>query len=292
MKKRTLYISVVVALIIILFVGVATLIRPKSNVDAEGFKSHRMVAHAMGGINGIAYSNTYEAFIANYEKGLRIFEVDLLLSKDNDLIARHEWSESFTKQDILEPDKQGSVLTSAEFKAAKIMDQYEPLNWDEILELMEFYPDVYIVTDTKQIKPDEIDQIFGAIVDSVKTKDPALLERIVPQIYNQPMWEQLQGIHPFESIIFTLYTIHDTDEEVVRFVEEKGITAVTMSETRANKELIASLNKIGVPSYVHTINDPKVMKKFKRMGAYGFYTDFLTEADGQRRSGWLDFLGL
>ena len=255
-----------------------------------------MVAHAMGGIHGQAYTNTYEAFVANYEKGLRIFEVDLLLSKDDDLIARHEWGESFTKlmgqQDELEPDHQGAVLTSAEFKAAKIMGQYEPLTWDEILDLMEFYPDVYIITDTKQIKPEEIDQIFGAIVDSAKAKDPALLERIVPQIYNQPMWEQLQGIHPFESIIFTLYTVHDTDKEVLQFVEDKGISAVTMSETRANKVLIASLNKIGVPSYVHTINDPKIMNKFKRMGAYGFYTDFLTEADGQRRSGWLDFIGL
>ncbi|GGH33351.1 hypothetical protein GCM10008013_38390 [Paenibacillus segetis] len=269
--------------------------RPKSNVEAEGFKAHRMVAHAMGGINGIAYSNTYEAFIANYEKGLRIFEVDLLLSTDNDLIARHEWSENMTKllgqQDELEPDRQGTILTSAEFKAAKIMGQYEPLNWGEILDLMEFYPDVYIVTDTKQIKTEEIDQIFGAIVESAKAKDPVLLERIVPQIYNQSMWEQLQGIHPFESIIFTLYTVHDTDKEVLQFVEDKGITAVTMSETRANKGLIASLNKIGVPSYVHTINDTKIMKKFQRMGAYGFYTDFLTEDDA-KHSGWLDFLGL
>lgn len=295
MKKRTLYISIVAAVILILIVGIATIVRPKNNIVAEGFKSHRMVAHAMGGIHGQAYTNTYEAFVANYEKGLRIFEVDLLLSADDDLIARHEWGKSFTammgQQDELEPERHDGVFTTAEFKEAKIMGQYEPLTWEEILDLMEFYPDVYIVTDTKQIKPEEIDQIFGDIVDSAEAKDPALLERIVPQIYNQPMWDQLQGIHPFESIIFTLYTVHDTNEEVTQFVKEKGITAVTMSDTRANKELISSLNDLGVPSYVHTVNDPKLMMKLKRMGAYGFYTDFLTEKD-VARSEWLDLLGL
>ncbi|MNJ05626.1 hypothetical protein D3C73_1670690 [compost metagenome] len=38
----------------------------------------------------------------------------------------------------------------------------------------------------------------------------------------------------------------------------------------------------GIPSYVHTINDPKEVLKFKRMGVYGFYSDFLGESDTSR----------
>lgn len=265
---------------------------PKSEED--GFRAHRMVAHAMGGIEGLTYTNTYDAFLVNYDQGFRVFEVDLLLSSEGRLVARHEWGESFTRQlgqeDELAADRQGAVLSYAEFKAAKIQGVYEPLDWDDVLELMEQYPDVYIVTDTKQSSPEEIQQIFTQIVDQAKAKDPELLKRVVPQIYNREMWEPVQAIYPFASVIFTLYQTHDTDEEVVAFAKDKHLAAVTMSDTRANAQLIEELNRIGVPSYIHTINDLKTMAKFKRMGAYGFYTDFLTEADLAKNTGMLSLL--
>jgi glycerophosphoryl diester phosphodiesterase len=265
---------------------------PKSEED--GFRAHRMVAHAMGGIEGLTYTNTSDAFLVNYDQGFRVFEVDLLLSSEGRLVARHEWGESFTRQlgqeDELAADRQGAVLSYAEFKAAKIQGVYEPLDWDDVLELMEQYPDVYIITDTKQFSPEEIQQIFTQIVEQAKAKDPELLERVVPQIYNREMWEPVQAIYPFASVIFTLYQTHDTDEEVVAFAEDKHLAAVTMSDTRANAQLIEELNRIGVPSYIHTINDRKTMAKFKRMGAYGFYTDFLTEADLAKNTGMLSLL--
>ncbi|MGN8772104.1 phosphatidylinositol-specific phospholipase C/glycerophosphodiester phosphodiesterase family protein [Paenibacillus barengoltzii] len=265
---------------------------PKSEED--GFRAHRMVAHAMGGIEGLTYTNTYDAFLVNYDQGFRVFEVDLLLSSEGRLVARHEWGESFTRQlgqeDELAADRQGAVLSYAEFKAAKIQGVYEPLDWDDVLELMEQYPDVYIVTDTKQSSPDEIQQIFTQIVDEAKAKDPELLKRVVPQIYNREMLEPVQSIYPFDSVIFTLYQTHDTDDEVVAFAADKHLAAVTMSDTRANAQLIQELNRIGVPSYIHTINDLKTMAKFKRMGAYGFYTDFLTEADLAKNTGMLSLV--
>lgn len=283
---------------LLLILGIVLLVLswlPETPKTGKGdFRAHRMVAHAMGGIEGLTYTNTYDAFLVNYDQGFRVFEVDLLLSSEGRLVARHEWGESFTRQlgqeDELAADRQGAVLSYAEFKAAKIQGVYEPLDWDDVLELMEQYPDVYIVTDTKQSSPEEIQQIFTQIVEQAKAKDPELLERVVPQIYNREMWEPVQAIYPFESVIFTLYQTHDTDEEVVAFAEDKHLAAVTMSDTRANAQLIEELNRIGVPSYIHTINDRKTMAKFKRMGAYGFYTDFLTEADLAKNTGILSLV--
>lgn len=291
MKNKLLY-------NLLLLLGIALLALswlPESpKAEKQGFKAHRMVAHAMGGIEGLTYTNSYDAFVANYEKGFRVFEVDLLLSSDGKLVARHEWGEGFTKQlgeqDKLAADRQGAVLTHAEFKAAKIQDIYEPLDWIDVLELMEQYPDAYIVTDTKQSTSEEIQRIFKQIVDEAKSKNPGLLERIVPQIYNRAMWEPVERIYPFDSVIFTLYQTHETDEEVVAFAEEKELAAITMSDTRANAELIQELNRIGVSSYIHTINDPETIAKFKKMGAYGFYTDFLTEADLAKNTGLLSLL--
>lgn len=292
-NKKTMY-----TLLLLLGLGfllVATLYKPQDREPKEGFAAHRLVAHAMGGIDGLTYSNTYEAFAANYEKGLRVFEADLLLSKDGKLIARHEWGESFTvmmgQEDVMDPGTHAAVWTYEEFKNAKIKGQYEPLGWEDLLDLLKEYPDMYLITDTKQIEPEETDQIFNIIVDSAKEKDPELLNRIVPQIYYQSMWDDIQAKYPFESVIFTLYQTHDSDESVVQFAKDKGIAAITMSETRANADLVASLNELGIPSYVHTINDKDNVLKFKRMGVYGFYTDFLEEED-VHSSSWLHYLGL
>ncbi|WMT40580.1 phosphatidylinositol-specific phospholipase C/glycerophosphodiester phosphodiesterase family protein [Paenibacillus sp. D2_2] len=296
MKRKWLYFILLIIVLLAILIGLIFFNKSNNSLQQqEGFKAHRMIAHAMGGISGKSYTNSYEAFIANYEKGIRVFESDFLLSADDDLIARHEWGESFTKlmgqEDGLKPERYGAIFTTKEFKDAKIMGRYEPLTWDDVLDLMVDYPDMYLVTDTKQIKPEEIDQIFSKIVDGAKKRDPEILTRIVPQIYNHPMWDQIEAIYPFESVIFTLYQTHESDDEVLQFAEEKGLAAITMSEARANKNLVSKLNKLGIPSYVHTINDVETMQKFKNMGVYGFYTDFLTEADGNR-SWWSNYLGL
>ncbi|MGP0587927.1 phosphatidylinositol-specific phospholipase C/glycerophosphodiester phosphodiesterase family protein [Paenibacillus timonensis] len=283
---------------LLLILGIALLALswlPESpKTEKQGFKAHRMVAHAMGGIEGLTYTNSYDAFLANYQKGLRVFEVDLLLSSDGRLVARHEWGQSFTRQlgqqDQLAAERQGAVLSQAEFKAAKIQGTYEPLDWVDVLELMEQYPDAYIVTDTKQSTPEEIQRIFTQIVDEALARNPELLDRVVPQIYNRAMWEPVEQIYPFDSVIFTLYQTHETDEDVVAFAQEKELAAITMSDTRANAGLIKELSRVGVPSYIHTINDSKTLDKFKKMGAYGFYTDFLTEADLAETTGLFSLL--
>lgn len=282
MRNKLLYsLLAVCAIGIILF---AILIKPPEQ-SFTGFKAYRIIAHAMGGIEDMTYTNTRDAFIANYEKGTRVFEVDLLLSKDDELIARHEWGEFFTnmlrQQNELGEDRHGAVWTAAEFKQAKVDGQYEPLLWDDVVELLAEYPDIYIVTDTKQIKPEEIDSIFGKIVDRTKHKDPKLLERIVPQIYSQPMLAQIEKHYPFDSIIYTLYQSQDSDRQVIDFARSNGIAAVTMSEGRVNKKLVKSLQKAGIPTYVHTINDKKLVSDYMKMGVYGFYSDFLAGNDAE-----------
>jgi len=285
---------------LLLFAGVTvlmlfTLSKPQASVpSAPGFQAHRVVAHAMGGIEGLTYTNSYEAFIANYEKGTRVFEADLLLSKDDRLIARHEWGEKFTEmlgqEALVKPDERGTVWSYREFKEAKILGRYEPLGWEDILDLMERYPDIYVVTDTKQIKPEEFNRIYTKIVQSAKKRDASLLDRVVPQIYHREMWGDVERLHSFEQVIYTLYQSEDSDEQVIEFAKEKRLAAVTMSETRATAKLVTALNSIGVPSYVHTVNEPRSIAKFKRMGVYGFYTDFLSEQDAAR-AGWTAYLG-
>ena len=50
------------------------------------------MAHALGGINGQAYTNSKEAIENSYKKGMKLFEVDIKLTSDEKLVCVHGWS--------------------------------------------------------------------------------------------------------------------------------------------------------------------------------------------------------
>lgn len=54
--------------------------------------SNKYLAHALGGIDGQTYTNSKEAIENSYNKGVRLFEVDVKLTSDNKLVCVHGWS--------------------------------------------------------------------------------------------------------------------------------------------------------------------------------------------------------
>ncbi|AQT83571.1 hypothetical protein B1222_02595 [Paenibacillus larvae subsp. pulvifaciens] len=67
----------------------------------QHWSEHKMIAHALGMVGGQDGTNSYEAFLANYKKGFRIFEVDLILTSDGKLAARHDWN--LSRSEIMQP---------------------------------------------------------------------------------------------------------------------------------------------------------------------------------------------
>lgn len=286
MKRNKLIASVImivaVALMLVLTLG------EQKKEPQTGFAAHRVIAHAMGGINNKAYTNTQDAFIANYEQGTRIFEADLLLTSDNELVARHEWTAGMSKklgqEEVLPPDKQGDVLTHEEVMNSPVLELYSPLDIEKIIELMAAYPDAYVVTDTKELEPEQVTKQFELIVEAAQKKDPALLQRIVPQIYSREMLDVVNKVYDFPEMIFTLYQTQDSDEVILEFVKQTGVD-ITMPTERATKSFVRQLKKAGARVYVHTVNDEKEIVKLSRLGVDGFYTDFIAENDLNRIRG-------
>ncbi|KWX75802.1 phosphatidylinositol-specific phospholipase C/glycerophosphodiester phosphodiesterase family protein [Paenibacillus jilunlii] len=279
--KNTRIIATVVMIFALLSLLVITL-DDRNKEPSAGFQSHRIVAHAMGGVNGHAYTNTLEAFVANYEQGTRVFEADLMLTSDDQLVARHEWSKNMSRllgqQTVLPAAKQGTVLEYAQFMDSPILDIYSPLDIEKILDLLQAYPDAYIVTDTKEIKPELVTQQFTLLTEAAERRDPALLERVVPQIYSQDMLDVINKVHVFPEVLYTLYQSQDSDEQVIDFAKERGVD-ITMPSERATKSFVQKLKKAGVRVYVNTVNDEAEIVKLSRLGVDGFYTDFVSEED-------------
>ncbi|WP_135549046.1 phosphatidylinositol-specific phospholipase C/glycerophosphodiester phosphodiesterase family protein [Paenibacillus cymbidii] len=249
--------------------------------------SNRMIAHAMGGIDGEAYTNSLDAFERSYKRGYRVFEVDLLLTDDDKLAARHDWSEDV--QPGLPDDLIGDSISLAEFKEQPILDKYKPLSFRDIVRLMLRYPDIRIVTDTKETDVDLVRTQFEYMKRTAAMIDLSVLDRIIPELYTPEMYDAVMAIYPFPDKLYSLYLNDSTSGEVVRFVREHQIRTVAMPVNRALLDpfLVRKLNDAGVMTYVHAVNNKLEMKLLLSLGVYGVYSDFLAN-DADYYTGYIE----
>lgn len=68
------------------------------NKFSYNWTKYKYVAHALGGVGGKTYTNSPQALEHNYNKGFRVFEVDLDLSSDDELIAWHSFDKVSLKE--------------------------------------------------------------------------------------------------------------------------------------------------------------------------------------------------
>ena len=249
---------------------------------------HSLIAHGMGGMDGdTTLTNSREAFVANYEKGFRVFEADLRLTSDGRLVALHDWTAFlYGARGHGEPDpKDRHPVAWSTFKSLKANKKYETLDIRDIVQLLERYPDAYVVTDTKDRSPDLARKQFELIAEALASSPlPGVGDRIVPQIYNPEMYEVLRKVYPFSSYIYTLYGSNVTEAEVIRFVKKTPkIRAVTMPTSRVNAAFVSRLAELGVRTYTHTVNDPSEYEAYRMLGIDGVYTDFLNPEEARRQ---------
>lgn len=166
---------IIAVLILISAISILLLTYHENEEEPQGFTAYRLIAHAMGSIGEQPYTNAYEAMLANYEKGTRVFEIDLMLTEDRKVVARHEWTESMTQQlgqqDKLPDHKQAARLTHEEFINTPILEQYQPMDIEAIMDMMQHYSDMYIVTDTKEQEDKDIEHLLTEIVNAAEQRD-------------------------------------------------------------------------------------------------------------------------
>ena len=54
------------------------------------YTKYQFISHAGGGIDGKLYSNSLEAWELSYSNGNRVFDSDMMFTKDGELVLRHE----------------------------------------------------------------------------------------------------------------------------------------------------------------------------------------------------------
>ncbi len=237
---------------------------------------NKTIVHALGIVDGVTTTNCLEAFQNSLQQGQTVFEVDLALTKDNELICAHDLIGAGVDIPGIESLNE---LSKDQFMSIKIQGKYTPLCMEDLILLMRDNPQIYIVTDTKADQPVEIGKQFNNIVELAKKNEcPQVLDRIIPQIYNEDMFFQLKTIYDWKSYIYTSYYTFDDqwdEDKFIDFAAENGIGVITVFAGRGTDHLLEKANSLGLKVYVHTYNTEEERQAFMERGFWGLYTDSL-----------------
>lgn len=262
---------------------------------SDNWYDYAVVGHAFGGFDGKDdYTNTYDALVYNYNLGNRVFEIDLGVTSDDEIVLLHEWKQYHDIFKLGENDE-WKQETLDYFKSHRIYDKYTTLTFSELLAIMTKIPDFYIVLDSKTFDVPTTEKMYSRIVDMVSKIDEKLLDRIVPQAYSPEIYDKILEIYPFRDVIFTLYSYYaDSDgDRIYRAVKERKIKSVVMHmdndwairvirDVRDYARWDEEWNYSNMKIFIHTVNDlEKVKSIIEEEKFYGIYSDYIHEKDVQ-----------
>ena len=133
-----------------------------------------VIAHGMGAVGSLNTLNCLEGFLTQYEAGVRVFEADLRLTRDCQVVLRHDWWHADWQEGI----SWARIPTREKFVSSPILGRYTPLSFRDLLLLMEEYPDICIITDTKFTDSDVFTIQFDAMLADARELGLTLREGV------------------------------------------------------------------------------------------------------------------
>lgn len=245
------------------------------------WKRYPVMAHALGAINGQVYLNSKESFIESYNKGYRLFEVDLAQTSDGVWVCRHNWKESLGQWN----GSGTKVLSSKEFLSTPIYGKCTPMSLKDLFVLLKNYPDAYVLFDSKKYATRNYSNTLADYSQYLKIAygvgAESVLKRIVPQIYNESMYSALEYLDVFPNYLYSLWKDYSMNEliRVADFCQKNKIFGVSISRSNWSKESQRLFDKKNISLYVYTVNNLSEAKRYIEEGAAGICTDMITKND-------------
>ena len=182
------------------------------------FTKNVLMAHGLGGvkINGKVYdiNNTYEGFERSYKTGIRNFEVDIMLTNDNKVVAFHPYSKAlYNRLNITNINFSYEEFMSGKYFETTNLNGLRPLDLEDVILLIKEYKNTKWVIHMHSMNTEEHSEIFLKEIINSKNIDEDILSRISIGINYQ---EELNILKKYniENLIYTLYERDSRDEEV------------------------------------------------------------------------------
>ncbi len=227
------------------------------------YDTERFIAHAGGMIDGHTYTNSLEALEQSYEKGFRLFELDILTTSDGHFVAAHDW-ESWQSVTGYSGD---IPPTLSVFQTFKLFGIYHPLTMEDINTWFGAHPDAVLVTDKVDL-PVAFSEAFvapGRLMMELFTME-SLKKTSSLQIRSaMPSWEMLKELDK---------------NEMLSLLDQLKIKDIALSrrEIKYHIPLLKELKRQGIRVYVFHVNydrgkDEKYVICHDLDYVYGLYAD-------------------
>ena len=234
------------------------------------YTKNKLRAHACGGIDGVAYTNSWEALNQSYQKGIKVIELDMTVTSDARVVISHNFMPEISgKFDTETP-------TFDEFMNSSIAGKYTPMSLQMLLEFMEKHPDVYIVVDHPAKGFNRLVKIITymlKVIDSKKINNRVLKQFII-QVFTVREYDWLNSLGKFKNIEFYFSARRDI-EGTIEFISNNNVHTVSINKVRLNKEIVSKFSRIGVRVFSPSINSIEEVKSAFEMGLWGVTSDFL-----------------
>lgn len=260
-KSKQFWIS---AVLVVALIAAVTwcLLNPGYLNCTEIQRSLPRVAHAGGGYNGMAGTDSIDALDRNLDR-YELFEIDFNMTRDGQIVCIHDWEEAVVRSFEVQMNQAPSI---AEFnKLNQANHKYKHCTLSSLIKWLEHNPRKRIVTDVKD------DNLY--VLTEIARKHPEHIQRFIPQIYYPNEYNEVRSLG-FNDVIFTIYRYGKSDSKVLRNAGSMDLYALTIPAGRA-KTLAPRAACLGIPTYAHTVNDDKEFHELKGYGVVEIYTDWL-----------------
>lgn len=222
----------------------------------------RYIAHAGGKIDDRTYTNSLEALERNYQKGFRLFELDIIKTSDNKFVAAHDWE--FWAE--ITNFKGSLPVTESEFLQHPIRGIYTPMNIDRINKWFQEHPDAVLVTD----------KVNEPLAFSKQFVDP---ERLMMELFDWQAIEESKKAGIKSPVLAQNVLVNIKGNKIEKLLKA-GIQYVAVSRTFIEDHipLLQELKANNIKVYVYHLNfdsskDEAYVVKYEMDPIYGIYAD-------------------
>lgn len=247
------------------------------NTPEFNWENYNIITHALGGLDGYTYLNSRESFINHYDKGCRFFEVDLSQTSDGVWVCRHNWKEPMGQWE----GEKKKVLSAEEFLNTPIYGKYTPMSFEDLLKLLDEYPDAFVTIDSKQYS---VRNYQRTLEDYAQYREIAInaglehtLGQIIPELYNSAMYSGTTLVYKFPAYLYSLWQEYSIEElnDIADFCQANQIQAVSLYCEYWSEDVQKIFDERDILVYIYTINDEEKAREYVKAGAKGVCTDTL-----------------
>ena len=225
----------------------------------------RFIAHAGGEINNDIYTNSLEALDLNYSRGFRFFELDILKTYDNELVAVHNWKEWAEKSNYSGP----IPPTKNQFLKYNIDEQYTPLDMDLINKWFMEHDDAILITD----KVNDVNLMMEKFY---------FKERLQMELYSLESLNE--AIKNEVDVLLSHHVFFQLGEDRINILKNLNIDKVTFSRHNLykKKKILEDLKKNKIKVFIYHVNEKiedyvyfneDYVVKYEMDNIYGIYAD-------------------